>query len=44
MLISEDLRSRFSDYPDLKFDLIGDIILKGKERKLNIYSVEKKNE
>ncbi len=43
MLISEDLRSRFSDYQDLNFELIGDIILKGKARKLNIYSVEEKN-
>ena len=43
MLISEDLRRRFSDYPDLNFELIGDIFLKGKERKLNIYSVEEKN-
>lgn len=44
VLISEDLRTRFSDDPDLNFDLIGDIILKGKERKLNIYSVETKAE
>lgn len=44
VLISEDLRSRFSDYPDLNFELIGDIILKGKEKKLSIYSVEKKED
>jgi adenylate cyclase len=44
VLISEDLRSRFSNYPDLNFELIGDIILKGKERKLSIYSVGNKNE
>ncbi|MGB7290623.1 MAG: adenylate/guanylate cyclase domain-containing protein [Thermodesulfobacteriota bacterium] len=44
MLISEDLRGRFSDYQDLNFELIGDIILKGKERKLNIYSVEEKQD
>lgn len=43
MLISEDLRSRFSDYQDLKFDFIGEIMLKGKQRKLNIYCVEEKN-
>ncbi len=41
MLISEELRSRFSDDPSVKFVLIGDIFLKGKEKKLNIYSVEK---
>jgi adenylate cyclase len=40
VLISEDLRGRFSNYPDLNFELIGDIFLKGKEKKLNIYSVE----
>jgi adenylate cyclase len=43
MLISEDLRMRFSNYPDLNFDLIGDIFLKGKEKKSNIYGVEKKD-
>jgi adenylate cyclase len=42
MLISEDLRNRFSNYPDLNFELIGDIFLKGKAKKVNIYSVEEK--
>lgn len=42
MLISQDLRNRFTNCPDLNIELIGDIILKGKERKLNIYSVERK--
>ena len=39
LLISEELRGRFSYYPDLIFELIGDIILKGKQKKVNIYSV-----
>ena len=42
LLISEELRSRFSNGSILDFELIGDIFLKGKEKKLNIYSVEKK--
>jgi adenylate cyclase len=40
MLISEDLRVRFSNCLDLNFELIGDIFLKGKEKKVNIYSVD----
>jgi adenylate cyclase len=42
ILISEDLRRRFSTDSGLNFVSIGDILLKGKEKKLNIYSVEKK--
>lgn len=42
VLISEELRTRFSDDQGLNFILIGDILLKGKEKRLNIYSVEKK--
>jgi adenylate cyclase len=44
MLISEELRGRFSEDSNLNFELIGDIFLKGKEKKLNIYSVEKKED
>ena len=44
MLISADLRMRLTEDSDLVYELIGDIFLKGKQRRLNIYSVEKKEE
>ena len=43
LLISEHLAEKFGEHTDFKTDLIGNVLLRGKKNKLNVYSVTSQN-